>query len=104
MGAGKKISIIIIQQFHLPHKKKTEMTQRCISVFLLNLNFHVRETGADDRLYAHVSMFGRHVRGTDVNDRIYAPVRTIQGSQSEPLRRVRVACKATSSFPHACSS
>ena len=28
----------------------------------------------------------------------------IQGSQSEPLRRVRVACKATSSFPHACAS
>ena len=29
---------------------------------------------------------------------------SIQGSQSEPLRRVRVACKATSSFPHACAS
>ena len=29
---------------------------------------------------------------------------SIQGSQSEPLRRVRVACKATSTFPHACAS
>ena len=28
----------------------------------------------------------------------------IQGSQGEPLRRVRVARKATSSFPHACAS
>ena len=27
----------------------------------------------------------------------------IQGSQSEPLRRVRVARKATPSFPHACA-
>ena len=31
-------------------------------------------------------------------------IRKIQGSQSEPLRRVRVAWKATSSFPHACAS
>ena len=29
---------------------------------------------------------------------------SVQGSQSEPLRRVRVAYKATSTFPHACAS
>ena len=28
---------------------------------------------------------------------------SIQGSQSEWLRRVRAACKATSSLPHACA-
>ena len=31
-------------------------------------------------------------------------LRNIQGSQSELLRRVRVACKATSPFPHTCAS
>ena len=30
--------------------------------------------------------------------------KTFQGSHREPQRRVRVACKATSSFPHACAS
>ena len=34
----------------------------------------------------------------------YSYIGYIQGSQSEPLRRVRVAYKATYSFPQACAS
>ena len=39
---------------------------------LINLNFHVRETGVNDRLYTHVNTSDQPVLETGVKDRVYA--------------------------------
>ena len=52
-------------------------------------------------------VFGGEVQIVEKDPALFAEgfySRKIQGSQGEPLRRVRVAWKATSSFPHACAS